>query len=73
MTNFKTKITREMAAEYGRQAVQITESGEYRTSSGQEGVPGQIFEPVCPYQRQPHVRAPPLPPRASIHELQSII
>jgi hypothetical protein len=29
MSSFKTKITRELAAEYGRQAVQITESGEY--------------------------------------------
>ena len=34
MSTFKTKISRELAAEYGRQAVQITESGEYRTSSG---------------------------------------
>jgi hypothetical protein len=29
MSSFKTKISRELAAEYGRQAVQITESGEY--------------------------------------------
>jgi uncharacterized protein (TIGR02452 family) len=33
MSTFKTKIPRELATEYGRQAVQITESGEYRTSS----------------------------------------
>jgi uncharacterized protein (TIGR02452 family) len=34
MINFETKITRELAAEYGRKAIQIIESGEYRTSSG---------------------------------------
>ena len=35
MSSFKTKISRELAAEYGRrQAVQIIESGEYMTSSG---------------------------------------
>lgn len=34
MSRFETKISRELAAEYGRQAVQITESGEYRASSG---------------------------------------
>jgi uncharacterized protein (TIGR02452 family) len=34
VSTFKTRISRELAAEYGRQAVQITESGEYRTSSG---------------------------------------
>jgi hypothetical protein len=33
MSSFKTKITRELAAEYGRLAVQIIESGEYMTSS----------------------------------------
>jgi len=33
-STFKTKITRELAAEHGRQAIQITESGEYRSSSG---------------------------------------
>jgi uncharacterized protein (TIGR02452 family) len=34
MSTFKTKISRELAAEYGRQAVRITESGEYPASSG---------------------------------------
>ena len=34
MSTFKTKISRELAAEYGRQAVQITESGEYLAPSG---------------------------------------
>jgi len=34
MSRFETKISRELATEYGRQAVQITESGEYRASSG---------------------------------------
>jgi uncharacterized protein (TIGR02452 family) len=34
VNTFKTKISRELAAEYGRQAVQITESGEYPASSG---------------------------------------
>ena len=33
-STFKTKITRELAAEHGRQAIQITETGEYRSSSG---------------------------------------
>ena len=34
MSSFKNKISRELAAEYGRQAVQITESGEYRAPLG---------------------------------------
>jgi uncharacterized protein (TIGR02452 family) len=34
MNCFKKKISRELAAEYGRQAVQITESGEYLALSG---------------------------------------
>jgi hypothetical protein len=34
MQKFKTKISRELAAEYGRQAVRITESGEYMSPSG---------------------------------------
>ncbi|MGC9963910.1 MAG: TIGR02452 family protein [Syntrophobacteraceae bacterium] len=34
MNTFNTQISRELAAEYGRQAVQITESGEYRAPSG---------------------------------------
>jgi len=35
MNSFKTKISRELASDYGRQAVQISESEEYRMSSGQ--------------------------------------
>jgi NAD(P)-dependent dehydrogenase (short-subunit alcohol dehydrogenase family) len=35
MSSFKTKISRELAAEYGRQAVQISESGEYLAHSAQ--------------------------------------
>ena len=34
MSSFKNKISREVAAEHGRQAVQITESGEYLAPSG---------------------------------------
>ena len=34
MNTFKTKISRETAAGYGRQAVRITESGEYLAPSG---------------------------------------
>jgi hypothetical protein len=34
VSSFKTKISRELAAEYGRQAVQITESGEYLAPLG---------------------------------------
>ena len=34
MSSSKTKISRELAAEYGRQAVEITESGEYLAPSG---------------------------------------
>jgi uncharacterized protein (TIGR02452 family) len=34
VSTFKIKISRELAAEYGRQAVEITESGEYRAPSG---------------------------------------
>ena len=34
MQTFKHQITRELAAEYGRQAVHITESGEYTAPSG---------------------------------------
>jgi uncharacterized protein (TIGR02452 family) len=34
MSAFKTKISRELAAKYGRQAVQITDSGEYIAPSG---------------------------------------
>lgn len=34
MPFFKTKISRELAAEYGRQAVEITDSGEYLNPSG---------------------------------------
>ncbi|MGA2225544.1 MAG: poly(ADP-ribose) glycohydrolase domain-containing protein, partial [Syntrophobacteraceae bacterium] len=34
MNGSKIKISRELAAEYGRQAVQITESGEYLAPSG---------------------------------------
>ncbi len=34
MSTFKTQISRELAAEYGRQAVRITESGEYLAPSG---------------------------------------
>ncbi len=34
MHAFKTQISRELAAEYGRQAVQITESGKYSAPSG---------------------------------------
>ena len=34
MQNFKTQISRELAAEHGRQAVLITESGEYPAPSG---------------------------------------
>jgi uncharacterized protein (TIGR02452 family) len=34
VSTFKTKISRELAADYGRQAVRITESGEYLAPSG---------------------------------------
>ncbi len=34
MSTFKTRISRELAAEYGREAVRIAESGEYRAPSG---------------------------------------
>ena len=34
MNTFKTEISRELAAEYGRQAVRITDSGEYLAPSG---------------------------------------
>ena len=34
MSNLKTRISRELAAEYGRGAVRITESGEYLAPSG---------------------------------------
>jgi uncharacterized protein (TIGR02452 family) len=34
MGTFKTQIPRELAAEHGRQAVHITEAGEYRSSRG---------------------------------------
>jgi len=34
VSTFKTKISRETAAGYGREAVRITESGEYPAPSG---------------------------------------
>ncbi len=34
MSSFRNKISRELAAEYGRQAVEITKSGEYLAPSG---------------------------------------
>jgi hypothetical protein len=43
---FKTQISRKLAAEYGRQAVQITESREYLAPSGR--VDAEMARPPSP-------------------------